>query len=76
MIKRLLAALFLLALGIAIGVGWFKFGPTYESKTVEQYVGAQPGDVVLPKPAPAFPNSEFPVSSMKNCLNSRKRPSR
>jgi arylsulfatase A-like enzyme len=54
MIKRLLASLFLLALGIAIGVGWFKFGPTYESKTVEQYVGAQPGDVVLPRPAPPF----------------------
>ena len=42
MFKRLLASLFLLALGIAIGVGWFKLGPTYESKTVEQYVGAQP----------------------------------
>jgi len=54
MIKRLLASLFLLTLGIVIGVGWFKFGPTYEAKTVEQYVGAQPGDVVLPKPAPAF----------------------
>ncbi len=55
MFKRLLASLFLLALGIAIGVAWFKLGPTYESKTVEQYVGAQPGDVVIPEPAPPFP---------------------
>jgi len=55
MVKRLLASLLLLALGIAIGVGWFKFGPTYESKTAEQYVGTQPGDVVIPKPAPPFP---------------------
>ena len=54
MVKRLLASLFLLALGIVIGVGWFKLGPTYESKTVEQYVGTRPGDVVIPKPAPPF----------------------
>jgi arylsulfatase A-like enzyme len=54
MIKRLFKSLFLLALGIVIGVGWFKFGPTYAPKTVEQYVGTQPGDVVLPKSAPPF----------------------
>jgi len=54
MIKRLVKTLLLLAIGIVIGVGWFKFGPTYEAKTVEQYVGAQLGDVVLPKPAPPF----------------------
>jgi len=54
MVKRLLASLFLLALGIVIGVGWFKIGPTYEPKTVEQYVGTRPGDVVIPKPAPPF----------------------
>jgi arylsulfatase len=54
MLRRILGALLLLALGIVIGVGWFKFGPSFESKVVEQYVGTQPGDVVIPAPAAPF----------------------
>jgi len=54
MIKKLVFIIIWICVGIGLGIAYFHFGPSFESSTVEQYVGVSEGDVVLPYPAKPF----------------------